>query len=138
MPVCDGCARFDGRGLSFRLEVGWTLRPTFMLVLVERGTVVNFADQTAALVGGFTLDAVSYRTDRTRVRLGAGIGFRNLDSSVASEKETENGGMLTVGLGHDLGRAGAFALDVEASVTALLTSRSFSEVSAATMGVVWN
>jgi hypothetical protein len=59
-PSAGGCARFDGRGLSIRLEVGWTLRPTFMLLLVERGTVVNFADQTAALIGGFTLDAAAH------------------------------------------------------------------------------
>jgi hypothetical protein len=141
-PLCSRCDRFWGRGLSFAVEVGWTVRPDLVLALEEQGTVIYFADGTDGGLASIQLSALYFW--RPRAFLRGGFGFGIVD--VAEDQHPLPGAALwehfgpglMLGVGYDWHRSRALSVSLEARTTFVITRNSLAPGLALLMGLSWN
>lgn len=141
-PACSDCVSFWGRSLSFGLEVGATLRPDIVISLEEQLNVIHFADGSDGMIGGFQLAALYFFRPRTWLVGGAGIGLRMVTANAGvvfpMPREWSHPGVLvTVGAGHELGRRGAFAFDVQARAMTVIADALAPGI-LILVGAAWN
>jgi len=141
-PVCSHCDRFWGRGMSVAVEVGWTLRPDFMLSLEQQGTVIYFSDGTDGGLASLQLSALYFWRSRSFLRGAFGLGIVD----VVEDQHPAPGAALweyfgpglTLGVGHDFHRAGALSVSVEARTTVVITRNALAPGLALLLGLSWN
>jgi hypothetical protein len=142
-PACSDCVSFWGRSLSFGVEVGATLRPDLVISLEEQLNVIHFADNTDGITGGLQLSALYFFRPRTWLVGGGGVGFRQVSREQMTKvfpepKEWSHAGVLiTAGVGHEIGRRGAFAIDAQARATAVMADALAPGI-LLLIGVAWN
>jgi hypothetical protein len=137
--ICDGCIKFSGRGFGVGLEVGWTIRPEWVVVLSDRGGVIPFADGTDG--GTLSLEAglLHFWSARGWGRAGLGLGFWQMEPDPGGgETWRYPGGSATVGLGYDVWRVRILSFYVESSATGIQTKHGFASAFLALAGLSWN
>ena len=116
-PSCRDCDRFYGRGMSTAMEVGWALRSDLLIALASDVTMIPFADGTTAVARRVEATMSRFMSDRSWIRLGGGLGFREMHSDESSLNRLSFGLTVSAGAGRELARSGAWSLDVQAQAS---------------------
>jgi hypothetical protein len=139
--ACSRCDSFWGRSFSFALEVGGTIRPDITLSFDQQFSVIYFADGTTAGLSAYQLLVRYFRTERSFLMGGVGVGVRSVSEDQAPRFGVREwmhvGPLITAGAGYELIRAGSWSFDAQARVTSVVDAAVVSGV-LLLLGLSWN